>query len=216
MNNYDDTYARHDNYFGSQPEPLLVTHTSRISADFPILDIGAGQGRHALFLAGHGHRVIAMDPSETALRTIQMKAAEQQVSVQTIRADVQTFETNQKFSAILLFGLIQILNRSDIERLIEKTRQWTVPGSHVFVTAFSTDEPALSDIRMTWREIGKNSFEQKGEIRTYLEPGEILDFFKGFDVVTHEEMIGPWHRHGNSPAEQHGVIRAVFIRSSTH
>jgi hypothetical protein len=62
-----------------------------------------------------------------------------------------------------------------------------------------------------WDSIGKHSFgDGQGNLRTYLEAGQILDLFVDYRVVHHWEGLGPEHRHGDGPLERHALIEAVF------
>ncbi len=54
---YDDSYTQSSALFGSDPEPMLVRHWRGLDRVRPVLDLGAGQGRHALWLARQGIRV---------------------------------------------------------------------------------------------------------------------------------------------------------------
>jgi tellurite methyltransferase len=54
---YDREYSRNENYFSSEPEQVLSSNFKLIPESLPVLDIGAGQGRHSLFLARHGYDV---------------------------------------------------------------------------------------------------------------------------------------------------------------
>ena len=64
---FDSIYRRSANYFGDQPDRILVDHIGLIDRRRPALDVGAGQGRNAMFLAEHGTRVDAIDPSAEAV-----------------------------------------------------------------------------------------------------------------------------------------------------
>jgi hypothetical protein len=117
------------------------------------------------------------------------------------------------FSAVLLFGLLQILTWEDIGRLLAKIRVWTRRGSLVFVTAFSVQDPMYASYSTDWRTIGRNSFlSDDGQVRTFFEPGEVLKLFPRCAVLHHWEGMGPYHRHGKGPRERHGRIECVFRR----
>jgi len=59
---YEDAYRTPD-WFGSAPHPLLERFAARLPAGARVLDIGSGQGRHALPLARRGCRVTGLDTS---------------------------------------------------------------------------------------------------------------------------------------------------------
>lgn len=63
---YDAMYAVVSAAFGAHPDPLLAEHWRRLDPALPVLDVGCGQGRNALFLAQRGLTVVGIDPSEVA------------------------------------------------------------------------------------------------------------------------------------------------------
>jgi O-methyltransferase involved in polyketide biosynthesis len=118
---------------------------------------------------------------------------------------------NTTYSAILLFGLIQILDWDSIHTLIDRINQWTQKGSLIFITAFSTNDSTYKKYSKDWKEIGENSFgDDNDNYRTFLEPNEIIELFKDYSLIYHWEGLGPEHRHGNSPIEQHDLIELVI------
>ena len=211
MNEYDEAYAAHKDYFGANPEPLLIKFAAEIDSSCPVLDIGAGQGRNALFFAQRGFQVITMDTSVQSVNFLREVATEKKLSISIIHGDVRNFEPQQHFSATLLFGLFQQLSKADIRLLISKIRRWTVPGGLVFVTAFSTEDSGIRTLSEECEESEPNSFvNSRGDVQTWLEPEEILTLFQGAKALHHREGPGKWHHHGDGPLEQHAMIEAVF------
>ena len=49
---FNEAYARVDGLFGGEPERTLVRFADRLDRRRPVLDVGCGQGRNALWLAG--------------------------------------------------------------------------------------------------------------------------------------------------------------------
>jgi cyclopropane fatty-acyl-phospholipid synthase-like methyltransferase len=211
---YDETYKNTKNNFGAEPEPILRNNYRRINTSRPVLDIGAGQGRNAFFLARKGFTVDAIDPSKVATETISAIAAQEGLSIRTHQCAFDTFVPQVVFySGILIFGIIQILSWEAIDLLREKVKHWTHEGSLVFITGFTVADPSFTRYSQTWKTIGKNSFaDEQGNLRTYLEAGEILRLFSEHEVVYHWEGMGPEHRHGNSPIERHAMTEVVLQR----
>jgi cyclopropane fatty-acyl-phospholipid synthase-like methyltransferase len=211
---YDETYKNTKNNFGEEPEPVLRNYYRRISKSKPVLDIGAGQGRNAFFLAREGFTVDAIDPSKVATETISALAMQDELSIHAHQCGFDKFVSQVGFySGILIFGVIQILSWEDINLLLEKVKHWTNKGSLVFITGFTVADSSFSRYSQTWKTIGKNSFaDEHGNLRTYLEAGEILNLFSEYEVVYHWEGVGPEHRHGNSPIECHAMTEVVLQR----
>jgi cyclopropane fatty-acyl-phospholipid synthase-like methyltransferase len=211
---YDETYKNTKDAFGAEPELILRNYYHRMNKSQPVLDIGAGQGRNAFFLAREGFRVDAIDPSKVATETIYALAAQEGLPIHSYQCAFDQFVPQVDFySGILVFGLIQILSWEDIDLLREKIKQWTRQGSLVFITGFTLADPSFIRYSQTWKTIGKNSFAgEQDDLRTYLEAGEILELFGEYEVVHHWEGMGPEHRHGDSPVERHAMTEVVLQR----
>jgi len=63
---YDEQYSEVEALFGTSPERSLERFSGRLKRGSTVLDIGAGQGRNALFLARRGITVHALEPSGVA------------------------------------------------------------------------------------------------------------------------------------------------------
>src|SRR5690606_8149969 len=57
-----------------------------------VLCLAEGEGRNAVFLAGRGHAVAAVDFSAEGLRKARQLASERNVDIETIEADLATFD----------------------------------------------------------------------------------------------------------------------------
>ena len=211
---YDETYSNTKAAFGTEPETVLINHFHKLDKSKPVLDIGAGQGRNAFFLAREGFTVDAIDPSKVATETISAIAAQEGLSIHTHQCGFDKFVPHVDFySGILIFGVIQILSWEDIGLLLEKIKHWTRKTSLVFITGFTVADSSFVRYSQTWKTIGKNSFaDEQGNLRTYLEAGEVLDLFSEYKVVYHWEGVGHEHRHGNSPIECHAMTEVVLQR----
>ena len=54
----------------SEPSAWVVRHAALLAPGSRVLDLAAGTGRHARFLASRGHRVVAIDRDADALATL--------------------------------------------------------------------------------------------------------------------------------------------------
>lgn len=212
---YDAFYAEIGDAFGAAPDALLLAHRHRLDSSRPVLDVGAGQGRHALLLAADGFDVEAVDPSPVAIRAIEERAAAQGLSVRTAVAGFDTFRpTAAPYGAVLIFGLFPDLRREAIAALRSCVDRWTGPGSLVYVTAFTTDDASF-DTYARGDRVGPNSFIHTDHgLRTFLEPGELPSLFPGYAVVHHADEVGPEHHHGDGPPERHARATAVLRRTA--
>jgi SAM-dependent methyltransferase len=66
----------------------------------PVLDVGSGNGRVALMLAGLGHNVTALDIDQTLLTALTARA--DGLTIDTFCADARSFQTGRHFSLIIV------------------------------------------------------------------------------------------------------------------
>ncbi len=211
---FDEVYSMSENVFGSQPERILINFCAYIDKSKPVLDIGAGQGRNSFFLAKKGFSVDAIDPSGIAVGTILSISKKENIKINAYQTDFSKFAAgNKPYSAVLIFGLLQILDWDSIKLLLDKINYWTVTGSLIFVTAFLTGDNSYKKYQEKWVREGKASFTGgKGNYRTFLEPDEILKVFDNYKAIYHWEGLGPKHRHGNGPLQQHHLVEYVGVK----
>jgi len=213
---WDYAYSETNDYFGEQPTPILCDYHDQLDPTRPVLDIGTGQGRNAVFLARAGVAVDAVDPSAVAIELVADRAAQEGLPVRCTQCGIEDFKPDvASYGGVLCFGLIQILPWESIAMLLANIDRWTTPGSLVFLTAWTKQDPSYARCTARWQAIGRHSFDNgEGVVRTYLEENQILDLFPGYAVVHHWEGLGPAHRHGDGPLERHGHIDAVLRKST--
>lgn len=105
---YPRTHAI-DSAFPFQPSPFLHA-TAHMIPKGKVLDVAAGEGRHALHMASQGYDVIGLDRDEHKLATLTRKAQEHHIrNLSTWNADLERDpETpfslgNQEYDGILVF-----------------------------------------------------------------------------------------------------------------
>lgn len=209
---YDRQYSEVEAVFGTTPERSFLQFSDRLKPGSTVLDIGAGQGRNALVLARRGFTVHALEPSGVAAAALENQAEVETLSLEVFRSTFESFAPPiDTYAGILIFGLMPDLGRDTIRDLVVRIDQWSGPETLVWLTGFTTEDPAFPQHQASWTAVGKNSFlSPDRRIRTYLEPDEILQFFDGLSVIHHWEGLGPEHRHGEGPPERHGLFEVVL------
>ena len=76
--------------YGTTPNDFVVEVAGRIP-EGPVLCLAEGEGRNAVYLAGLGHGVTAMDLSTIGLEKAQALAKERGVELTTLAADLSTY-----------------------------------------------------------------------------------------------------------------------------
>ena len=87
---WDERYAEPGFAFGDEPNEFLVSVANQLP-DGPVLCLGEGEGRNAAFLAGLGHRVVAVDQSAVGLAKARELAARRGVTIETVQGDLAQF-----------------------------------------------------------------------------------------------------------------------------
>jgi tellurite methyltransferase len=108
---YDNTYSSIKNVFGDKPETILEKYVNKIDKTKPVLDIGIGQGRNSFYLAQNGFKVDGIDLSEVAVKGVSKASKKENLPLNAYQKGFQDFiPKGTPYSAILVFGLIQILD----------------------------------------------------------------------------------------------------------
>ena len=83
--------------------------------------------------------------------------ARENLNFNTFHADFKDFSGERKYSAVLVFGLFQILDWNEIMLLKNKISQWLREGGLLFVTSFIVEDDSHHKIKDNAKEIGKSS-----------------------------------------------------------
>jgi SAM-dependent methyltransferase len=105
MTFWDERYTTDDYVFGIEPNDFLREVAGRIPKG-PVLCLGEGEGRNAVFLAGLGHPVTAVDSSRVGLDKAARLASARGVTIETHVADLADFAIEPgAWSGIVLIWL---------------------------------------------------------------------------------------------------------------
>lgn len=88
---WDERYNTTEYVYGTDPNAFLANVITQMPTG-RTLCIAEGEGRNAVFLAGHGHDVVAVDASTVGLAKAQRLASERSVTIETVVADLAHFE----------------------------------------------------------------------------------------------------------------------------
>lgn len=125
---WDERYAGTHHLWSTGPNEELA----RVLGPLPpgrAVDLGAGEGRHALWLAGRGWEVTAVDFSRVGVEKGRTHAAEAGVEVAWVVADVRTWdpEPGQAYDLVLVAYLHL---EADV---LSRAAGWLAPGGRLVV-----------------------------------------------------------------------------------
>lgn len=90
LQSWNERYDRAEYVFGTEPNDFLASVAEQIPAG-PVLCLAEGEGRNAVFLAGRGHAVTAVDQSAVGLAKAERLAAERGAAIATVVTDLGGF-----------------------------------------------------------------------------------------------------------------------------
>jgi len=123
--------------FNKKPNVTLV---AAIKGHKPgtALDIAMGQGRNALYLASQGWKTTGVDISDEGIRQAQAEAAKQNLKLETVQADLDTWDLGKN-----KWDLVTLIYAGDDAKLVERIKPSLKKGG-LFVCEYFSDESEIS------------------------------------------------------------------------
>jgi len=156
--------------FNSAPSDFVVEAAKGLKPG-AALDLGTGQGRNAVYLAGEGWSVTGLDLSQVGLDAARENAAKSGVRIQTVKAAYDSFDFGiAKWDLIVMDYAWAPVSEPDFVAKLEKSLR---PGGVVLFEHFINEpnNPYAPMVRA-------------------LDPGELKDYFGGFEILSYEEGKG--------------------------
>jgi SAM-dependent methyltransferase len=134
---WDERYAERQQW-SAQPNALIAGLLAGLPAGDAI-DLGAGEGRHALWLAALGWRVTAVDFSATGLDRGRGQAGADGVT--WVTADVTTWSAEPSSLDLVLVAYLH-LPEDDTVALLTRAVGWLRPGGRLLVLGHDVENLA--------------------------------------------------------------------------
>jgi SAM-dependent methyltransferase len=149
------------------------------------VDLGCGVGTNVLYLAGNGFEATGVDFSAAAIEQARRAAAERGLRATFVVGDVTRPIPGLEppFDLILLYNVVQDLDRDGRRRLADETARLAQPGTLALVWCWYAPRSALPLI----------SYRGPSRVAPFVvEPGEERELFAHrFDVERIETDAGP-------------------------
>jgi len=118
-----------------------------------VVDLCCGSGTDAIYLAGKGFDVTALDVAPTALSQAQQKARQASVSVRWILADVLAPPHLKPFDFIYDRGCYHVVRDQNLPAYLETIRRFSRAGTRFLLLAARRDEQAMAPSGVTEEEL---------------------------------------------------------------
>ena len=129
---WNDRYETAEYIWNANPNQFVAEHLGDL-APGDAIDLAAGEGRNAVWLAEQGWRATAVDFSDVALTKARRLAEDRGVNIETIAADVTAWEPASPVDLVVL-AYLQL--PSDVqESVLRRVVGWVRPSGTVFVIA---------------------------------------------------------------------------------
>jgi SAM-dependent methyltransferase len=134
---WDRRYEGAERLFSAEADGELVARAGTLPPG-RAADLGAGEGRNSIWLAGAGWQVTAIDFSQVALGRLRARAASEHLTVETVAADIDNYLQNGE-----TFDLVVVANihpdPDDRRRLLQAAAAAVATGGHLFVVGHHLD-----------------------------------------------------------------------------
>ncbi len=161
--------------FGGGGKP--TTEVAGLACQLPkgarVIDIGCGDGRHALYLAERGHVTTAIDISPVGITKLQQFAADRGLAIDAQVADIRHYALDGVYDGIVCQGTLHLIEREYWQPFLLAMQEHTKSGGYHAVGAFTDQVPAPDD--------------QQGHYVGLLREGELLGLYKGWDIISHRK-----------------------------
>jgi len=134
---WNDRYLDVDRLWSPNPNALLAGFTAALKPGRAV-DIGAGEGRNAIWLAKSGWAVTAVDVSEVGLARAAARATEEGVQLDTVVADWREYCARSPFD----LAVISFMHPRPDERasMFAQVGEMLAPGGHLFTVGVDLTE----------------------------------------------------------------------------
>jgi ubiquinone/menaquinone biosynthesis C-methylase UbiE len=186
----------------SPPLPVVVDFANDLKREGAkrVLDLGCGAGRHSVLLGKDGFQVVALDISETALKTLEDRLKTASIdSVTLVKHEMWDLPfVDDYFDGVICTNVLHHGKLIQIRWATKEVHRVMKKGASAFVIALST-----ADFRRgNGKRLEQNTFvftkgEERGIIHHFFPRKELESCFRKFEITSFEERLIPVEEGGN-------------------
>lgn len=166
---WEGRYQQKEFLFGKEPSAFLAEHINELKAG-ETLDIAAGEGRNAVYLALKGHQVKAVDFSSLAGQRAAELAKESGVAIEVSDSSLDFF-----LIPIMRYQNIVVIDYHPTPALLKSLARGLASGGTLLVDAFLT------------KEVQKNN--SKVETFECFRENELLNAIRELQIIFYDERV---------------------------
>jgi 2-polyprenyl-3-methyl-5-hydroxy-6-metoxy-1,4-benzoquinol methylase len=194
-----------------EPEPDVIAAAASLPQQktLPVLDLGCGVGRHALYLAQQGFKVSACDASPQGIEITAQQAQQRNLSLGLSEARMTDLPYRDgQFAYVLAWNVIYHGDPTVVRQTIAEIQRVLRPGGLYQGTMLSKRNEGYNK----GRQVAPNTFVRqdggadgdKTHPHFYADAAEITSLFSQFDIIslTDREQRFPGSQHWSLVAER--------------
>lgn len=218
VKNYEEIYRKSELYWGAKPSDL-VRRFAELAPAGAALDLGMGEGRDALYLAGLGFSVTGVESAQSGVAKCLGIASKKNLSIKAIAADARSFPIpKNRYALIIAMNLFQFFAKPDAQQIIDRAVAGLKRGGLLLCESFTIDDPHFKAHKKKSHEIAPGTFrDASGNIYSLYGYGEILKMACGEQPNdTSDTKLRPiyysefdYYDTTHGPAHWHGVVDFV-------
>lgn len=184
-------YGQEEYYWGTEPNGIVeqtLEHAPEGGDRVTVVDIGAGEGRDAVFFAEQGWDVYALDVSPNGLTKTERLADRRGVTLTTLQADANDITLPELVDVIYSAGTIQYIHPENRWHQFSHFKDVTAPnGIHVmFAFVDHPNVPTPPD----WT--ADEHFYAQGELEEFYDDWETIQLQ---ELIFDDKSGGESHQH---------------------
>jgi len=162
-----------------------------------VLDLGCGNGRHAIYFAREGFEASGIDISATAVEWAKDWSRREGLEIDFRVGDItQLPYQDQSFDVIVSHGVLDHIRMEDAKRAVSEAARIIRPGGLFYLDLKSADDADFG----SGEQAGKNTFVvgegfEKGLVQHFFTLDEIHELmnesFKPLYIETHDHRLAP-------------------------
>jgi len=216
---WNSRYDVNEYVYGTAPNDFLADHYHRIQGN-KVLCLAEGEGRNAVFLAEKGYDVTAVDFSSAGIEKANKLAAQKNVHIHYIKADLAEYELGQhEWDGIV--SIFCHLPSDARKRLHQQIPGALKRGGVLLLEAytpnqlqFKTGGPQETDMMQSGQDLNQEleglEFELLREIERDIHEGQ---FHTGRGAVVQLIAVNPYRTMRVSSNREAGVHKMRFVET---
>ncbi|MBU3606529.1 class I SAM-dependent methyltransferase [Polynucleobacter sp. MWH-Creno-3A4] len=188
---WNERFDKDEFIFGKEPNEYLVETAARyLKKNDRVLCIADGEGRNGVWLAKQGMQVVGFDASDIALVKAKQFAKDNQVEVEYLFSDTDSFDWQANAYDAVAAIFIQFADPAMRERIFQNVYQTLKPGGIFILQGYTPKQ-------LDYKTGGPSAIEHlytEESIRGLVKNFEVLE------LVSYEKVLNEGARHSGMSA----------------